>query len=547
MDNTRLILCIVLSFIAYLIWDAWQKEYGPKPQVPQTVSAPASTQATASDVPAVNQSQLPASSTVDTSPPVDRRSIVNVRTDLYALDINLRGAIIDHAALLAYPVDPKTPDVPFPLLADNASRLFIAQGGLKALGDSPDHHASFHSAKTTFELAENAQELIVPLEWSSVSGVTVVKEFIFKRGSYEITIRYRIRNAGPEPWRANEYEQLQRMPDPSQSRIVKTFTGAALSTPEKRYKKYEFSALQKEPLNVDTKGGWVAIQEHYFVAALIPPSNETLHYYSSAIDAAHYAVGYYGPAFTVAPGSEHTFETRLYAGPKLQDSLGRVAPGLELTIDYGVLWFIAKLLFWGLKHLHGLLGNWGWAIILLTLLIKLMFYPLSAAGYRSMAKMRRVQPRLLALRERYADDRARLNQAMMDLYKQEKINPLGGCLPILVQVPVFISLYWVLLESVELRQASFILWIHDLSTKDPRFVLPIIMGISMFIQQKMNPAPVDPIQAKVMQILPFAFTVFFAFFPSGLVLYWVVNNVLSIAQQWYITRSIERVHGSPAH
>ncbi|MBI5616331.1 MAG: membrane protein insertase YidC [Gammaproteobacteria bacterium] len=548
MDNTRLILFIVLSFISYMIWDAWQKDYGPKPApTPTTAAAPTTAKSEKNDLPSVNASPVPATTPADSAQHAESRNAVHVRTDLLALEINLRGAVIDRAALLAYPIDPKTPDVPFQLMAADSTRFFIAQGGLKAEGESPDHHAAFTSAATEYKLDANTPELVVPLTWTSPAGVAVTKEFVFKRGSYEVNIRYRVKNASAEAWRANEYEQLQRMPDPGQSRIVKTFTGAALSTPEKSYKKFEFSALQKEPLKVQAKGGWIAVQEHYFVSALIPPATDANHYYSSAIDSTHFAVGYYGPAFTVAPGAEQVVETRLYAGPKLQDSLGQIAPGLELTIDYGILWFIAKLLFWGLTHIHGIIGNWGWAIILLTVFVKGMFYPLSAAGYRSMAKMRRVQPRLLAIRERYGDDRARLNQAMMDLYKEEKINPLGGCLPILIQVPVFISLYWVLLESVELRQANFMFWIHDLSTKDPLFVLPLIMGVSMFFQQKMNPAPVDPVQAKVMQVLPFAFTVFFAFFPSGLVLYWVVNNVLSIAQQWYITRSIEQAHGAHAH
>ena len=280
--------------------------------------------------------------------------------------------------------------------------------------------------------------------------------------------------------------------------------------------------------------------QHYFVSALIPPAEQTVQYYSKVLDPEHYLVGFLSPATTVGAGETATLRSTVYIGPKRHDIISNLAPGLELTVDYGILWFIAKPLFVVLRFIHDLTGNWGWAIIILTLLLKLFFYPLSAKGYRSMANMRRVQPRMLALRDRYKDDRQQLNQAMMQLYKDEKINPLGGCLPIVIQIPVFIALYWVLLETVEMRQAPFILWITDLSTRDPLFVLPLLMGISMFVQQKLNPAPLDPTQAKVMQILPFVFTVFFAFFPAGLVLYWLVNNILSIVQQWSITRSIEQ-------
>jgi YidC/Oxa1 family membrane protein insertase len=353
-------------------------------------------------------------------------------------------------------------------------------------------------------------------------------------------VRYDVSNNSTETWRARLYDQLQRTVDPKRRKLVYTFTGPAISTPEKRYEKFDFDDLEDTPIDVSTKNGWISILQHYFVAALVPPADAEFHYSSKILAGNRYLVGFYGPAIEVPAGSTGAFETTIYAGPKLQHVLERTAPGLELTVDFGVLWFIAKPLFLILELIQKLTGNWGWAIILLTLLIKLIFYPLSAAGYRSMAKMRRVQPRLVALKERYSNDRQRMNQAMMELYKEEKINPLGGCFPIVVQIPVFISLYWVLLESVELRQAPFILWIDNLSSKDPYFVLPLLMGVSMWFQQKLNPAPIDPVQQKVMQILPVVFTVFFAFFPSGLVLYWVVNNILSIAQQWTITRTFER-------
>ena len=286
--------------------------------------------------------------------------------------------------------------------------------------------------------------------------------------------------------------------------------------------------------------GWAAMLQHYFLGALIPPAGVAEHFYTKTLSNARYVIGMIAPSWrTVADGESGTFSTRLFIGPKLQDQMREVATGLELTVDYGLLTVLAQPLFWLLKTINNLVGNWGWAIVIVTLIIKLVFYKLSETSYRSMANMRKLTPRLQSLKERYGDDRQKLNQAMMELYKKEKINPLGGCLPILVQIPVFIALYWVLLESVELRQAPFMLWIQDMSSPDPYFILPLLMGASMLIQQKLNPAPLDPIQAKVMMVLPIVFTVFFAFFPSGLVLYWVVNNILSIAQQWVITRRIE--------
>jgi YidC/Oxa1 family membrane protein insertase len=325
------------------------------------------------------------------------------------------------------------------------------------------------------------------------------------------------------------------------SRILYTYTGAVVSSPEQRYEKLSFDDMEDEKLNLDITNGWVAMLQHYFVSALIPASrDEQNHYYTLATDNNRYVIGAITPATTIPANTAGVIEQKLYMGPKIQSTLEEIAPGLELTVDYGVLWFLAKPLFWCLDKFHGMTGNWGWAIVLVTLMLKLIFFQLSAKGYKSMANMRRVQPRLMAIKDRYKDDRTRLNQAMMDIYKKEKINPLGGCFPILIQIPVFIALYWTLLESVELRQSGFIFWLTDLSAPDRFYVLPLLMGATMLIQQKLNPAPMDPVQQKVMSILPIVFTVFFAFFPSGLVLYWVVNNTLSIAQQWVITRSIDR-------
>jgi YidC/Oxa1 family membrane protein insertase len=457
------------------------------------------------------------------------------------LHLNLTGGVIERAALLKYPTDGETDQSPFQLLNNSPTRFFVHQSGLKAdKAESADHYAQYSAPQQQFQLKKGSDTLHVELRWESAAGIKVIKTYVLKRGSYEVKIGYSIQNESTDPWTFHHYDQLQRTEHKVRQYFIQTFTGAAVSSPEKRYTKFTFKKLSEEPISADVVDGWAAILEHYFVSAIIPSSDKPYHYYSSIIGQSNYAVGYYGPAQTVDVGAKTTVESAVYIGPKLQNRLARVAPGLELTVDYGLLWFIGKILFWTLTTMHAFSGNWGWSIILLTCVVKLVFFPLSAAGYRSMAKMRKVQPRLMAIRDRYQNDRAALNQAMMDLYKKEKINPLGGCLPIVVQIPVFIALYWVILESVELRQAPWIFWIKDLSIKDHYFVLPVLMTISMWLQSKLNPAPVDPIQARVMQIMPFAFGIFFAFFPSGLVLYWFVNNCLSIGQQWTITRATER-------
>ncbi len=550
MDNVRLLLVLALSFLGLHLWSQWQLDYGRQaydlPPADTSLSTDPSV-ATPLDEPPTNLPvPNPEPSTVIADVPEQSQSeseaarVISVRSDTLTLAIDLNGGVITNLALPAYPLSSDAPQEPFALFKRSSQRFFFLQGGLKAEGSSPDHHARYHSDSSEYVLRDGQEQLSVDLRWESTEGLTVTKTYTLTRASYVIDIAYRIENASGDDWRFHHYTQLQRREDKKKRRLVYTFTGAALSTPSERYEKYDFGDLEDEAIDIATKDGWVAVLEHYFVAALIPPASELAHYYSALLDEERYVVGYYGPAISVPDRGETVVTTRLFAGPKRQDLLPSIAPGLELTVDYGVLWFIAKLIFWALDKIHSIVGNWGWAIVLITVAIKAMFYPLSAAGYRSMAKMRRVQPRLLAIRDRYRDDRGRLNQAMMELYKEEKINPLGGCFPILIQIPVFIALYWVLLESVELRQAPFMLWIKDLSIKDPFFVLPLLMGISMYLQQKLNPAPLDPMQAKVMQILPFVFTIFFAFFPAGLVLYWLVNNVLSIAQQWMITRQIEQ-------
>lgn len=435
---------------------------------------------------------------------------------------------------------------------NGGERVYQAQSGLIGT-NGPDASATgrpiFSAEKKSYQLADGQDQLVVDLKFSK-DGVNYIKRFTLKRGLYDIVVTYLIDNQSAQPWTGAMFAQLKRdaSSDPSSSTATGTATylGAALWTSSEPYKKVSMKDMDKvaedktkAPITYNVNGGWVAWLQHYFVTAWIPQPGQNNAVLARKDSKGNYIIGYTGPAMTVAPGAKAETSATLYAGPKSQAVLKELSPGLELTVDYGILWFIAQPIFWLLQHIHSIVGNWGWSIIFLTMLIKGIFFPLSAASYKSMARMRAVAPKLAALKEQHGDDRQKMSQAMMELYKKEKINPLGGCLPILVQMPVFLSLYWVLLESVEMRQAPFMLWITDLSIKDPFFILPIIMGATMFIQQRLNPTPPDPMQAKVMKMMPIIFTFFFLWFPAGLVLYWVVNNVLSISQQWYITRKIE--------
>ncbi|MBK6658564.1 MAG: membrane protein insertase YidC [Proteobacteria bacterium] len=543
MEHLRLILIVALTFTGFQLWEAWQKDYGPAPSTATTTAAPTAappvSSAPATPTPGTAVSQASAVPNDTAAPAATAPSIITATSDLFELQISTAGGTLQSVKLLHYPVSSAAGAPPVELLGSDDSRVFVQESGLTGSDGLPTHHSVYTAEASTYQLADGAESLTVPLRWTTPTGVTVEKRIVIKRGSYAITIEHEVINNGSEPLRAHLYEQLKRNDESSRRGMIYTFTGPALSTPEKRFAKFKFDDIKDKPIAVSAAGAWVGIIQHYFVTALIPPPEAAYSFYSKILDDSHYLVGYQGPEVAIAPAAKQTLSSRVYIGPKRHDIITDIAPGLELSVDFGSLWFIAKPLFMTLRAIHDLTGNWGYAIILVTLLLKLLFFPLSAAGYRSMANMRRVQPRMLALRERFGDDRAQLNQAMMKLYKDEKINPLGGCLPILIQIPVFIALYWVLLESVEMRQAPFILWVQDLSEKDPFFVLPLLMGISMWGQQKLNPAPIDPMQAKVMQVMPVMFTAFFAFFPSGLVLYWFVNNMLSIAQQWQITRAIE--------
>jgi YidC/Oxa1 family membrane protein insertase len=551
MDTTRLILTTILLLLVFQLYQEWQKDYGPAAPTEvtagngkaQTTMAGSSVATDSPDIPVmesenpVRQTEIPGQQTGEDF------GRVTVETDVFSLQIGLQGAGILYAGLKKYPATIDAPDNPLVLMDNSSSLTYYTQDGLLSAQPAPTHEKSFHSPRNEYVLGDDQDILEVPLVWEAEDGsVKVTKLYRFQRGSHLVNVRYEIENHSQGDWNGRYYSQLKRNDPGRASKLgIYTYTGAVLSNPENRYEKISFGDMQEGKTEQKTSNGWVAMIQHYFVTALIPGNKtDEYNFYANSLKDGNFAAGMISPGLTVQAGASGYMESNLYIGPKLQERLSEIAEGLDLTVDYGKLWFLSKPLFLGLSLLHDITGNWGWAIILVTVVLKLLFFPLSAAGYRSMANMRKVQPRMMALRDRYKNDKAQLNKAMMQLYKEEKINPFGGCLPILVQIPVFIALYWVLLESVEMRQTPFIFWLHDLSTKDPFYILPLLMGGTMFIQQKLNPAPMDPVQAKVMSILPVVFTVFFAFFPSGLVLYWVVNNVLSIAQQWQITRNLER-------
>ena len=551
MDIKRSILLVALAVVAYLMVLQWNQDYGqtvipdearqeqaPSSQVPATPALGENSAGTHTDIPAVGEGQA-ASALPDAQP---SSQLIRVRTDVLDIAIDPRGGDIVDLRLPKYPRSQDRPDVPFQLFERSAERTYEAQSGL--IGDGPDKASGrplYSSEQSQYQLGEGQDQLVVDLKYSE-DGVSYTKRFRFDRGDYDFNVAYLIDNQSDKPWTGHMFGQLKRdsSKDPSSSKATGTATylGAALWTKDEPYTKVSMGNMDDKNLKKTVEGGWIAWLQHYFVTAWIPPADQTNQVQTRKDSQGNYIIGFTGPAVSVAPGSQGETSATLYAGPKSQDQLEQLSPGLRLTVDYGILWFIAQPIFWLLQHIHALLGNWGWSIIALTVIIKLAFFPLSAASYKSMARMRAVSPKMQALKEQFGDDRQKMSQAMMELYKKEKINPLGGCLPILVQMPVFLSLYWVLLESVEMRQAPWMFWITDLSIKDPFFILPIIMGLTMFIQQQLNPTPPDPMQAKVMKLLPIIFTFFFLWFPAGLVLYWVVNNCLSIAQQWYITRKI---------
>ncbi len=561
MDNQRLFLYTALGLISFLIYLTWMQTYHPvqPPAVVQTTTETGATAGATAGVPAVGAApsseevgDLPVAAGTSTTSAVSAavassEQLVTVSTDLYDITLSSIGGTLTKLDLLEYPVSIDQQDEPFSLMNSDPLDLLVAESGLQSRQGvpAPTHKEPMAIAQDSYALGDT-NEIKVPFTWTSEDGVVVTKTYTFTRGSYEIGLDYTVDNQSSEPYVVNQYRQLKRKPgtkDEKQS-FINTYIGAVVSNSEDVYQKVDFGDMEDENYNQDVTDGWVAMIEHYFAAAWIPVAGEKNSAYSLFVensnpaDYNHYVIGMVSASQTVPAGGQGTFSSKAYAGPKIQENLAAAADNLELTVDFGFLTIIAQPLFWLLKTIHGFVGNWGWAIVLTVLVIKALLYKLSEAAYKSMARMKKLQPKMAALKERHGDDRAAMGQATMELYKKEKVNPLGGCLPMLVQMPIFIALYWALLESVELRQAPWILWIEDLSIRDPFFILPVLMAAAMYFQQKLNPAPVDPIQAKVMQFLPLIFGVFFAIFPAGLVLYWVVNNVLSIAQQWYITRVV---------
>lgn len=559
MENRRFILLALLGVVMFFIYQAWQDEQAAlqaaaeaAPQVladsaPRVVNPDAPSLAQSSDVPLAGITEpdrQPA--TRDSAAPAER---IMVETDRFKAEISLAGGDLRRAELVGYVVSKDRPDQPLALLNDREGFYFILQSGLAGQDEALASHLDLYTSPATrYELGDQ-EVLEVPLELRSSAGYTVRKIYRFRRGSYEIELEHQLINASGEPLVASAYSRWVRTPKVvgQEPKFTQTFLGIGFYEQDDegerfKFRKHRFKNLDDEPVETSQTGGWIAMLQHYFVAAIIPAADQLTTYSARPGREQGFVAQTVGPGMTVASGSEQSFNTLLYLGPKLQESIGEVAPGLELTVDYGLVTPIAEPLFWLLEKFFELTGNWGWSIILLTLLVKAAFYKLSEAQYRSMAKMRKYAPRIQEIRERYEGDRERLSRAMMDLYKKEGFNPLAGCWPLLVQMPVFFALYWVLLESVELRQADFTLWLSDLSSPDPLYVLPLLFGLSMWYQQKLSGSALtmDPMQQRVMNIMPIAMTGFFAFFPAGLVLYWVVSNLIGIAQQWFITRKLER-------
>lgn len=554
MDNMRLFLFGGLALVLMMIYQAWQRDYGPQPQPVVETTAPISESVSPGMTGAVPDVQIAAPAVDNAAPTAVPQTIeavtaptIKITTDLLDVEVGTQGGDILNVFLRDYPVALETPDEKFKLMTSGAVNRFIAQSGLIGSDKeiAPTHEALFTSTQQEYKLAEGEDFVEVVLTWQHPSGITVNKRYTFKRGSYEVELRHEVINNSGNSWAARVYHQLQRSrpPEGEGNLFLYTYTGPAIYTQEGKYEKYTFDDIEEAQLSRNTTHGWISMLQHYFLGAWIPPADEKTHLYTNKLSNNRFLVGMYSPLVNVAHGARYDFTSKLFVGPKLQQEMEMAAPGLELTVDYGWLTVLAKPIYWLLQQMYAISQNWGWAIIFLTIIIKAAFFKLSETSYKSMANMRRLAPRMQALKDRYGDDKAKMNQATMEMYKKEKVNPLSGCLPIMVQIPVFIALYWVLLESVELRQAPFIFWLEDLSLKDPYYVLPFLMAASMFVQQKLNPAPIDPMQAKIMMSLPFVFGIFFAFFPSGLVLYWVVNNLISITQQYIITRKIEKEAG----
>lgn len=546
-DYIRFTLYAVLLVIGLVLFQAWEKEH-PKiiPATETTLSASNNyiPEINAPNAATTTKTVAAPLSTEPTLPMVSHPNI-QVSTDLLDIKIDALGGNITQVKLKKFPAELHSPEQ-FVLLNDAPETKYIAQSGLLSpIGpDTSRGQALYTSLQDHYVLEDNQNEVQVKLFWRNNEGVNITKIFTFHRGDYDAHITYQVNNLSKVNWQGNLYTQLMRKNTPPASTQgfvnLATYFGAAISSPEKPFKKITFKEMAQNNLNQTITGGWAAMIQHYFISAWIPDKNTPMQYFTKITNDNLYTVGMIGPTLTAAPGTTVETKAHFYAGPAETSRLEKVAPGLQLTIDYGWFWFISTIIFWMMQKIYNVVGNWGWSIVLVTLVIKLLFFHLSAKSYRSMSALKNLQPKINALKERYGEDKQKFTQATLELYKKEKVNPMSGCLPILIQIPVFIGLYWVLIESVELRQAPFILWIHDLSTKDPFYVLPVLMGISMFLQQRLNPPAPDPMQQKIMMMMPIIFTALFINFPAGLMLYWFVNNILSFLQQWYIMHSMEK-------
>lgn len=535
MDSQRNLLLIALLFVTFMLWQAWETDKNP-PTTTQAIQ-----QATNAVTGDANNQGVPASG---------QGKLITVKTDVLSLTINTRGGDIEQAHLLAYP-DTLGSDKPFHLLETTSEFVYQAQSGLTGK-NGPDNPANgprplFTTTQDSFELAEGQNELRIPMTYTGADGVTYTKTFVLKRGDYALNVDYTVNNTSAQPLELTLFGQLKQSVELPKHRdtgssnfALHTYRGAAFSSSEDKYKKYSFSDMD-ENLNITTNGGWVAMLQQYFATAWIPTTAGANTFYTSKLGNGQSAIGFKAAPVVVAAGSQQNLNATLWVGPEIQDKMAAVAPHLDLTVDYGWLWFISQPLFKLLKFLHSFIGNWGFSIIAITFIVRGIMYPLTKAQYTSMAKMRLLQPKLQAMRERIGDDKQRMSQEMMALYKSEKVNPLGGCFPLLIQMPIFLALYYMLMGSVELRHAPFALWIHDLSAQDPYYILPILMGVTMFFIQKMSPTTVtDPMQQKIMTYMPVIFTVFFLWFPSGLVMYYIVSNLVTILQQQIIYRGLEK-------
>ena len=546
MESQRSFLIIGLALVSFLLWQQWQKDYGPQPIQPvaqeqaeqTTQGVPSFENASSEDVPSGDS--VPAAQPIATTQNTNR--IIEVKTDTLDLRIDLLGGDVVTADLLKFPVKQGS-DIPYSLLR-SGNGLYVAQSGLIG-AQGPDASSSgrpvYNASETFFEMTGDT--LVVPLTWKNNQGLSVTKTFTFTKGHYDVDVTYTIKNGTDTAATVQPYAQLKQVMafEDNSNMFMPTYRGAAYSTEDDRYQKYTFDEIEDDNLRETTKAGWVGMLEHYFVSAWVPSQEQTNTLYSRNLNNQFAVIGVLSPAESINVGETKTVSSTLYMGPKDQDSLAEIARGLDLTVDYGFLWWISKYLFALLQLLHSLVNNWGVAIILITVIVKGAMYWLTKKQYESMARMRNLAPKMQQLKDRFGDDRQKMSQAMMELYRKEKVNPMGGCLPLVLQMPIFLALYWVLMESVELRHADFVLWITDLSVKDPYFVLPVLTGASMYLLQKLQPTTItDPMQQKIMQWMPVAMSVFFLWFPAGLVLYWLISNVITLVQAKMIYASMEK-------